>query len=126
MSILVINSFAAATDKEQLQAVAGRIGDLVNQARTCKRPVAHLHQQRSRPTAALRISIDRFEPVFLSRDIAHVVPEGLFEFILRSPTETIQLVGMGSRDQFERLRALIRAAGFSGHVEPTAVVSTTD
>lgn len=126
MSILVINSFAAATDEQQLQAVAGRIGDLVNQARTCKRPVAHLHQQRARPESGLRVAIDRFEPVFLSRDIAHAVPEGLFEFILRSPTDTIQLVGVGSRDQFETLRGLIRAAGFSGQVEPTAIVATAD
>lgn len=124
MSVLVINSFAATADDRQLQVVAGRIGDLVNQARTSKRPVAHLHQKRSQTDLGLRVSIDRFEPVFLSGDIAHTVPEGLFEFILRSPTETIQLVGVGSSNQFARIRELIRAAGFFGEVEPTAVVST--
>lgn len=126
MSILVINSFSAATDERRLQAVSGRIGDLVNQARTCKRPVAHLHQKRSAPDSALRVSIDRFEPVFLSRDIAQAIPDGLFEFIVQSPTDTIQLVGVGSRAQFETLRGLIRAAGFLGQVEPSAIVSTQD
>lgn len=126
MSILVINSFAAMKDSKHLQAVSGRIGDLVNQARISKRPVAHLHQKRSSRGSGLRVPIDRYDPVFQSVDLSEGFPDALFEFILASPTRTIQLVGAASRDQFERLSRLIQIAGYAVKVEPGAIVPTSE
>lgn len=126
MSILVINSFAETRDEQRVQAVSGRIGDLVNQARTCNRPVAHLHQKRASRSTSLRVPIDRYDPVFQSQTLTCGFPDALFDFILSSPTKTIQLVGAASRAQFAQLSRLIRIAGCAAIVEPTAIVSTSD
>lgn len=122
----MINSFAATKDAQRIQAVSGRIGDLVNQARTSKRPVAHLHQKRLSRASGLRVSIDRYEPVFQSVDLSEGFPDALIEFILASPTRTIQLVGAASRAQFEQLSQLIQIAGYAAKVEPNAIVPTSE
>lgn len=127
MSILVINTFAEPQDRRSLRAVSSRIGDLINQARTSQRPVAHLHQKRDRPASGLRVPIGRYEPVFRAQDlISGDVPEALFDFIVNSPTNTIELVGAASRDQIDKIRGLLDVAGYSAQVEPSAIVETSE
>ena len=126
MSILVINTFAQPQDRGRVDAVSGRIGDLVNEARTSKLPIAHLHQKRDKPESGLRVAIGRYEPVFQAFDLCEDVPEALFDFIVNSPTKTIKLVGAASWKQIKLLSGLIDVAGYSAQVEPSAIVETSD
>ncbi len=126
MSILVINTFAEPQDRRSLNAVSSRIGDLINQARTSKRPVAHLHQKRDRPASGLRVPIGRYEPVFRALDLNGDVPDALFDFIVNSPTKTVELVGAASRNQIQKLTGLLHLAGFYAQVEPSAIVETSE
>ena len=126
MSILVINTFAEPQDRRSLRDVSSRIGDLVNQARTSKQPVAHLHQKRDRPAIGLRVPIGRYEPVFRAFDLSDDVPDGLFDFIVNSPTKTIKLVGAASRKQIQSLSGLLALVGYSAQVDTAAIVETSE
>ena len=126
MAILVINTFAKPQDAGSVQSISGRIGDLVNQARTSRTPIAHLHEKRSKSGSEFRIPIGRYEPVFQAMDLRDGVPDELIDFIVGSPSKTIKLVGAASWEQIKRLSGLIHVAGYSAQIEPSAFVETYD
>lgn len=126
MSVLVINSFAETKDTGRLPVVSSYIGDIVNRARWSNLPIAHLHQKRPMLASGLRVSIGRYEPVFQAFDLSQGIPDGLFDFIVTSPTKSIQLVGAASWKQIKQLSSLLDVAGYAAQVERSAIVETRE
>jgi len=123
MCLLVVNAHASMPDQHRASPVAARISEIVQRARFSEVPVAHLHQVQKGTFAALRIPIGRFDPVFKSENFDYDFPSGLIEFIVRSPSDTINLVGAASLTQFKRLSRLVKAAGYDARLETSAIMS---
>ena len=122
MSLLVVNTRATGIESRGFAALVERASGLVRRARILELPVAHLHHGFRDDPLALNIPIGRFDPIFASVDLAVDFPGPLIEFLVHSPSRTINLVGFIRQDQLSNLSTILMRAGFDPKVHTSALV----
>ena len=121
MSVLVLNARDIVADGHLAQHVTSSIKEIVRQARFAERPIAHIHPAADGGATVLPIPIGRYDPVFRSNATDDAVPNGLIEFILRSPSAVIDVVGAGRVQHFDRLTDLMQRAGYQPRLYQPAI-----
>jgi len=123
MSLLVINGRASGSGDGRLASVSLKIIELIRRARFLQLPIAHVHEAHSGAATRLQVPIGRYDPVFKASSLDGQLPSGLIEFIVRSPSRTIDLVGATSQTQLDQLCRVLRDAGFKPRIEPSMMVA---
>lgn len=126
MSLLIVNARAPNVPDQRFLPLAERVTYLVRRARIAQLPIAHVHQGDRRAATALQVPIGRYDPVFNASDLWHEVPSGLVEFLVRSPSKTINLAGLVREGQIERLCRLLTESGFQPRLQRAALKSLDD
>lgn len=123
MSVLVINARAVDPKDRRLIDLTARVRELVRRARFLQMPVAHLHAEKHGAGTALHVPIGRYEPVFKANERGRELPSGLIDFIVRSPSKTIHLVGAASQTYLRYLSQVLTDTGYEARMEAATVVS---
>lgn len=123
MSLLVVNARAPISSGRRFWSLTERVSDLVRRARVAQLPIAHIHLGDRGTATVLQVPIGRYDPVFNAVDLWHEIPSGLIEFLVNSPTKTINLAGAARDDQFERLCNLFTESGFQPRLQRAALLS---
>lgn len=123
MSLLVINAREPVADDKRARQVSALIMEIVRRARFDQQPIAHIHPAAEGNPTALPIPIGRYDLVFLSESANDLVPSGLIEFILRSPSKVIDVVGAAQEQQFDQLSGFMKRAGYKPRIDPQAIVT---
>lgn len=125
MSLLVVNSRVYGMESRNCLGLAHGISSLIQRARVADLPVAHLHQGNPEMALAMWVPIGRYDPVFASTDLAAAFPPALVEFLVRSPSKTINVAGLIARDQLKRLTSVLENTGFVARTN-ASVIATFD
>lgn len=125
MRFLVLNARAADPDDQRFAPLTDRIIDLLQRARIAELPIAHLHGAQD-GAATLAIPIGRYDPVYKTDDLKREVPSGLIDYLVGSPSKSINLVGAASRANIKRLSALLADIGFAARMQAETIVSIDD
>lgn len=112
MSLLVVNSRAHGISQRRRSGLGQSVSDLIQRARFAELPIAHLHQGEVGGVLAMMVPIGRYDPVFASPDLARAFPAALVEFLVHSPSKTISVAGVISRDQLMTLTSVLGNSGF--------------
>ena len=123
MSLLIVNSRVPRPGREDLTDLSDRISDLARRARLTELPIAHLHQGASGAATALQIHIGRYDLVFRTVDLCRDFPKGLIEFLVSSPSGTVNLIGAIRSSQLLRLTELLAGAGIKTRLIDTALIT---
>ena len=126
MSLLIVNARAPNVPDQRFLPLAERVTDLVRRARIAQLPIAHVHQGVRWAATTLQVPIGRYDPVFNAIDLWHEVPSGLIEFLVDSPSKTINLAGVIREAQLERLCSLLTESGFQPRLQQAALMSLDD
>jgi hypothetical protein len=122
MSLLVVNSRAPVFESRGLSGLAQSVSSLIGRARFAELPIAHLHQGASETPLALEIPIGRFDPIFATADLGRTFPSALIEFLVHSPSATVNLAGLIRRDQLRSLTSVLRQAGFEAKTRASVLM----
>lgn len=118
MCILVLSNFCAALEQSAASQVSSKIGQLIDRARFDRRAVAFIQRKDGSSFGRLGVRIGRYEPIFTLCNPGGKLPYGLTEFIVRHAGTSIELAGIGARDQFEGLRNTLQRSGYSTRFAP--------
>lgn len=122
MCVLVISNYFETPDPGHLVCVSTRINEVIDDARVNRRRVAFIQYQNGSGFNAIGVKVGRYEPVFTAGRGDAALSAGLIEFIVRYATTEIDLAGVASLREFERIRGSLRRSGYATKIDPRAAI----
>ncbi|MCR9270607.1 MAG: hypothetical protein ACX94B_07875 [Henriciella sp.] len=121
MCLLVVCHHVGGLDPTVLKTVSDTLSRVIDAARVDQRPVAYIQERQSVGFDGLGLHVGRYEPIFGQSESDGVLPDGLIDFLLRSPETGITLAGFADWSKFEAVQSVLTKAGLCAHIDAAAM-----
>lgn len=121
MCLLIVCHHVGGLDPADLEIVSDTLSRVIDAARVDHRPVAYIQERDGVGFDGLGVHVGRYEPIFGQSATDGVLPDGLIDFILRSPEPGITLAGFADWSKFKAVQSVLKKAGLFAQIDSAAM-----